>query len=107
MVAARNGRCAQISRWLSRDHRERAGAGSIHTFSVSVRGMPIFSQSQTRVAQQRLPSHDRQGVVYANFRKLVLDSGVWCMPSFAEHSEEMISAVTALDRPSLEVQPGR
>src|SRR5229473_7474152 len=32
VAAARNGRCAQISRWLSRDHRERAGAGLIHMF---------------------------------------------------------------------------
>jgi hypothetical protein len=27
----------------------------------------------TRAAQQQLPSHDRQGVDYANFRKLVLE----------------------------------
>src|SRR6266404_2674277 len=48
MVAARNERCTQISRWLSRDHRERAGGGSIYTSSAQFGACPRPSPKRKR-----------------------------------------------------------
>src|SRR6266849_1779284 len=103
------GRCTQISRWLSRDHRERAGAGLIHTFSDSgsVSAMGLMNAEEPDLRASWTPTGARipefHAVDYAPVTRQIDDAGLPARRNSIPNLNCLRPPVTEMDHHAVEL----